>query len=221
MTGICPAERGFTLVELLVSLAITGSAAALLSAALWSGRRMDERGAGRVAAVAGVAAAQDLLRDRIEHLMVERDPSTPQAPPDVRGERASFGFTALPVAARAPAPPLRYLLGLSPGGRLQLLSIDARATAAVAGPANWRALPLLDGVRAVELAYYGAGADGRAPHWQSTWIDQEDPPALVRVRVRFDRGDLRRWPDLVIAPAVNIRASCRIDPATGGCRAEA
>lgn len=60
-------------------------------------------------------------------------------------------------------------------------------------------IELMRGVQALEFAYWGdpTGA-GRA-----AWIAQWDGPALpqlIRVRLRFAKGDGRRWPDLVAAP---------------------
>jgi general secretion pathway protein J len=65
--------------------------------------------------------------------------------------------------------------------------------------------PMLDettlilNVDQLEFAYWGEPQTGAAPIWLATWKGPK-LPGLIRVRVTFGRGDLRRWPDLIVAP---------------------
>jgi general secretion pathway protein J len=56
---------------------------------------------------------------------------------------------------------------------------------------------LLRGVSDVELAFWSAGSG-----WVAAWRSP-NLPTLVRLRVRFPAGDIRRWPDIVAAPRLD------------------
>jgi len=212
-----PAERGFTLVELLVSLAITGAAAGLLVAALGTGRNVAGRLEGRAAAGETVAAAQDILRERIERLLPDTggtDGTGAAGQAETVGTAGRFTFIA-PAALNRPGEGMqRFSLALGRDGTLDLAATDARRTVA-----SWRVDPLIGNVAALDLAYYGAAVDGAGPRWQAAWVGRADPPTLVRVRVRFGAGDARSWPDLLIRPVATVSTACTLDFNTGACRA--
>jgi general secretion pathway protein J len=195
-------DEGFTLVELLVALAIVGAVAALLSATLWSGGTAARRGGAVADAGETVAAAQILLRERIERL-VPADAAATGTPP-LPATGTAFAFLAPPPDRAGTAEVAVNRLSLAPGGRLMLT-------------AGSSALPLLDGVRSIDLGYYGAAADDPAPRWRSAWPGTGAPPRLVRLRVGLTPGDLRTWPDLIVRPAVTAGAACRVDPQRGTC----
>lgn len=212
-------EEGFTLLELLVSLAITASAAGLLGAAMWSGHAAWQRTERAVAGGESVAAAQTILRDRIGHLLSDATGEAanglgPSVTPDAAGAATGFSFVGAAPQADQPSPPRRYFVQLDRAGRLDLDSVDARVAS---GRTRWRVSPLLDNVAAVQFAYYGARTPDEGARWWTGWPGTGDPPTLVRLRLRFGRGDVRRWPDLVIRPAVNVSATCRVSPDGGGC----
>ena len=215
--GPRPPANGFTLVELLVSLTLMTMTAMLLMAALWAGRSVSQRGQSAVSQGESVAAAQGLLRDRVEHLSSGTDGLSTSASGAVKGDGATISFVAPPIASRAPSAPLRYLVGVARDGTLDLASIDAQARGPAAARSRWTVMPLIDDVRAIELAYFGATGADRVARWRSSWTNQSDPPQLIRLRLRFAAGDVRRWPDLVIRPEVTVSAACRVNPTTGEC----
>jgi prepilin-type N-terminal cleavage/methylation domain-containing protein len=188
-------DEGFTLVELLVSLAIVAAVAGLLSASLWSGGVAWRRGAAVAGAAETVAAAQGVLRARIER-MAPQDAGPIGA---ASGVASSQRFAFLAPRTGASHAIARETLALSSGGRLMLSG-----------------QPLLDGVSGFALAYYGPATSDPVARWRPSWAAIE-PPRLVRVRLRFGGGDLRVWPDLVVRPAVNVSAACQVDPQRGEC----
>jgi general secretion pathway protein J len=211
------AERGFTLVELLVSLAITGAAAGLLVAALGTGGQVAGRLEARAAAGETVAAAQAMLRDRIERLLADTGDGAGQTTQAfTAGTATRFTFIAPAAGNRPGAGMQRFYLALGIDHRLDLAAIDAQRK--VASPAQWRIDPLVGNVAAIDLAYFGTAADG-VMRWQSDWVGRTDPPALVRVRLRFNEGDGRFWPELVIRLGTTVSTACALDFNTGTCRA--
>lgn len=77
---------------------------------------------------------------------------------------------------------------------------------------------LLNGVRSLDLAYFGPSQHGGPPVWRDDWREQSVMPSLVRVRIAFPDSDRRRWPDLVIHPRADIDANCVLIVQTGKCR---
>ncbi|MGI4881478.1 MAG: PulJ/GspJ family protein [Janthinobacterium lividum] len=209
------ADAGFTLVELLVSLGITAMTAALLLTGLGTGRRVWEHAEASGVAGESVAAAQSIVRDRVERLVAETSDDPRQKRVEIDGTADRLDFLAPPSDAQKPAGLQHLRLALGPGGALLLSSVDA-----LAGPAaRWTDAPLIGGVAALAIGYYGAAPPDREPRWRSAWRNQASPPQLVRVRLRFAAGDRRRWPDVVVRPAATVASGCTLDRLTGDCQA--
>lgn len=208
-------EDGFSLVELLVSLVIVGLLSLLLLNGVFSGRRVWERLEERTSAMEQVEGAQGALRTRLERAfpLSRYDASAPYV--DFKGEAKTLRFLAPPALAGRPAALRRYTLGLTVAGELTLVS--ASDLALDAARADER-LVLLTGVQTVDFAYWGPSRSppGR-PAWRPRWESEPTLPQLVRVRVTFQPGDRRRWPEFVVRPAATVSSACVIDPATGLC----
>jgi general secretion pathway protein J len=87
------------------------------------------------------------------------------------------------------------------------------------GPAD--AQILLTGVRALEIDYFGPARPDMQRRWRVSWRGQPNLPELVRVRVAFEPGDPRRWPDLVVHPRATIDSLCRLDVVGHHCKGRA
>ena len=215
---------GFTLVELLVSLAIMVMTAGLLMAGLGSGRRVWETVEARTVAGESIDAAQAVLRERLEHVFAATrfDATSPYI--DVRGDARQFSFFAPALAARQPDGLMRFRIALDGTDALTLYSIDAqtnRVDPAAPSVKGWAAAPLIGGVAALDIDYFGVAPPDNTRRWRSFWYDRPTPPELVRVRVRFANGDRRVWPDLVVRPVATVGNGCRLDRTSGACRSGA
>jgi general secretion pathway protein J len=60
---------------------------------------------------------------------------------------------------------------------------------------------LVANVAHLEFRYWGAATQDQPAAWLTQW-DGPTPPALVRIRLIFGKGDGRRWPDLIAAPVL-------------------
>jgi general secretion pathway protein J len=212
-------EAGFTLPELLVSLAIM----ALVSVVLFAGigrigiaNALTSRGD---ALVDGVHSAQFLLRERIELIMPVVDQQTSYAL-DMAGTQSSLDFISFAPDHAAPDAPHHYRLKLDSHGALNLYnlsSLDAHVGAHQPEVTGWSPVPLLTGVSALALRYYGTDPATGTAGWQSSWTHRPTLPLLVAIRVSFPEGDPRAWPDLVIRPRAASSDSCRRDVTTDQC----
>lgn len=220
-------RRGFTLIELLVSLVILGLVSLTMAAALSEGGTARRRILARIAPVEDVAAVQDVLRFSLSQLTPVTRPAGGTPIVDISGTARSVKFFAPPPLAGRPAALNKYWLRVRANGDLALSSasivtvpkkLDPLDPASNAPDAEltWRDHVLMRGVQSLELAYYGPTRDGTG--WQDVWRLRTGIPTLIRVRARFQDGDPRIWPDLIVHPVATLDTACVLDPSSGGCR---
>jgi general secretion pathway protein J len=205
---------GFALVEALASLVIVGMIGLMLVAGVTTGQRVWERIDVREAAGEAVDSAQTALRDRIEQIY----PATlfDESPPEIdfKGGPEELTFLASPEEAGRPAPLRRYRLFLDPSGEVVLASVSDVAPEGAAADKQ----VLLTGVRRLELGYFGPAANPGRQRWWSDWNARGAPPQLIRVRIAFEPGDDRLWPDLLVHPRSTIDTLCLLNPASHRCK---
>ncbi|MGZ8362371.1 MAG: PulJ/GspJ family protein [Caulobacteraceae bacterium] len=207
-------SAGFTLVEMLASLAIIAMISLMLFSGVGSGRRVWERLESNRASGESVETAQALLRNSLERAFAATrfDASAPYT--DFTGKQAAISFFAPTKTGDSTAAHTRQQVELNARGELLAVRQDA----------DGRAIGqqvLITGVQAVDFAYYGATTFAPQPQWRTLWNQQAAPPELIRIRASFFPGDRRRWPDLLIKPAATIDVACVLDRATHKCRGRA
>lgn len=207
--------RGFSLVELLVSLVILSLASVMLFAGIGGARGLDARLDRANAGIDTVEAAQNIIRAHVERAVpfTRYDATRPYS--DFQGSRDTLFFLAPAVEARRPDAITAYRLSLSTGAEL-VLSTTSDLDPEDRPDRDDRVL--LTGVAALELAYFGAAPPDGERRWREDWRDVPRPPELVRVRLAFEGGDRRRWPELLARPAATIDTGCVLNIATRKCK---
>jgi general secretion pathway protein J len=193
-------SRGFTLVELLVAITLFALLSVMLFEGLRFGTRVAARGAAGADWTADLAAAATFLRAQLADARpLTRDVGGGRKAVAFDGESESLEFvTELPAyLARGGWYSLHLGRDREDRGRLVLSWRLVRSDEARAEVSPPHSSVLLNGVKAVELAYFGAANEGEAPQWQEHWRDAELLPSLVRLRISFLDG--RSPPDLIVA----------------------
>lgn len=196
-------ERGFTLVEALVGLALTSLILVLLADSLGLGLR----GLGRVEAAADRLEQRRTL-DFTLRRQLEALYSGPAGDPraDFRGTGATLEFIALEAGGTAGY--FRVRLGIEgPEGDRRLVMTRQVAVARDPGAATPAERSVLaQGLSAARFEYFGAVPPDETPRWHERWSEAPSVPDLVRVQLRWRRDDRPAWPDLLVQPRIRWAA---------------
>ncbi|MGD0141567.1 MAG: hypothetical protein ABSC92_00250 [Rhizomicrobium sp.] len=205
---------GYAIAEMLASLVILGMIGALMISGITTGRRVWERMDATDASAESVAGTQLLLRERIERAFPATRNDTVPPFADFEGTADQISFLGEARDSERPTALRRYRLALDTDGDLVLSAVsDVAVNQAVAS----EILVLLRGVQEFDVAYFGPQPNG-ASTWQLNWQHQASLPQLVRIRLQFEQGDRRAWPELLIKPMISIDSLCVLNAATGRCR---
>lgn len=196
------AQAGFTLLEVLAAMAIFG----LLLLAFGQGMQF---GLQAWRSQARATAWPDEIEglDRTLRQLVVRAVSTEEVQP---GGPIQGGPAVLDVVARLPRPqggppvPTEARLEVDASHRL-VLRLLPRLNVHYLTQQRPDLIVLAERVERIEFAYWQS-APGGGGTWLVAWPGPA-MPALVRIRLRFPPGDVRHWPDIVVAPAMGGFAS--------------
>jgi general secretion pathway protein J len=213
-------ERGFTLVEMLVSLAVLGLVSVMLFMGVAMAARIAQRAQASDVATNSVAAAQLVLRDRLEGLQAVTRSDTVEPIVDARGTPNAFDFVGPALERDQPDALQYYHLIRTADGDLMLYfasSLNPDIERGDKSMSGWRRIRLLTGTTAMTISYFGTDLRYGGRRWQQEWISRQQPPDLLRIAVSFAPGDGRVWPDLVVRPGATLNTACKIDSTTGRC----
>jgi general secretion pathway protein J len=213
-------EAGFTLVELLVGLALFSLLVTLLFDNVRFGLRAWQSAGANAELFERSMISQDLLRRTIGNLypmMVTNGALQPQI--DFEGTREAISFLGnAPIASNGGG---RFRFSVFVERREAQADLVVSSTPELANPNDQsmtRRTLLLSGIDRAEFSYLGETEVERKLQWNDSWAKRSDIPRLVRLRLGFRSGDVRSWPDLLIAPRILADVSCVYDPITMRCR---
>jgi general secretion pathway protein J len=186
-------ERGFTLVEVIVAVALT----AVVLAVLFAGIGIGFKGMARID-----ADADRLERRRQIDFTLRRQLGAAYAASEARPTEATFGGTPQAVSFLAidgANGPGFYRVWISldaTGGERRLLL--TRQTVAAGAVVGFESAVLARNVAEFRLSYYGIAEPGEPPRWQESWEERRWLPQLVRLHLALADEPARRHPDTVI-----------------------
>lgn len=216
-------EAGFSLIELLVSLALLGMVAAILASGLSLGQGSWRRSEEKAQASRSMFDAQTALRRLIENMQPLRSGSQGSGSQGLRsqasGSQGSGSQDLRAIEFRGSADELDGIVPLPPhiglGGlyRLHLFrnrsarrldltlhAYEPRSEAASGDDATGLTT-LASEIDSLELRYFGKAKGEETPNWRNEWQDQEELPSLISIKVRGEKIGVV-WPELLISPRV-------------------
>jgi general secretion pathway protein J len=219
-------RRGFTLIELVIALAIIG----LISLLLFSGLRLGGRSWEAVETVgerlSGLRLTDGFLRRTLGQTRATTATYDGQIVQVFAGESERLEWVA-PLSEHVGLSGLYILrLQLEGAGEARTLILtrwllhpeileggdevppwEPMTEQDAAAPSDLRTdldtadgafgrALLLENVSRFELAYYGLADGDSEPDWHEEWLEQTRPPNLVRIRLETTA---QSWPDLIVA----------------------
>jgi general secretion pathway protein J len=199
-------SRGFTLLELLIAVALLSLIFLLLTSGLEFGTRAWKGGQERPSSTSEMVSVQYLLRRVLSEalpLMIEGTPSAPRHVFFV-GNQTSVRFIA-PLPEHLGVGGLYevalYLTeGSESDNRLEMSWRLYRGDGAA--PVEARQVDLLDRVAQIQFAYFGDRGPQEPAQWKNDWQGFQTLPELVGMHLTFSSGEV--WPDFVVA--TNVRS---------------
>jgi general secretion pathway protein J len=198
----CGRQGGFTLLETLVVVVVLGLLVVGLGRGVRAGLSLWNAQQRRIDQVAELDAGARVLRALLTGVAVSPAAAAGGAATDsqFKGDTEHLSFvgdlpTGLGTTRRA-----EIKIALA-GGNIVLAWTPYLHEIRLEPPSPPTETELVAKVAHLEIRYWGSAAQDQPAAWLTQW-DGPTPPALVRIRLIFGKGDGRRWPDLIAAPVL-------------------
>ena len=195
-------DKGFTLLEMLLAIALLGLMMILVATALTSGRHTLETVDRYAARLTEIRAAQGFLRNALEQaLPIPFEGNTVQPGPMFEGDSEHLRFVApLPAALNGGLQTHTFTAKANSSGTDDLI---VSFTHASRGQTDAWGSPqrILSRFENLQLSYRGLDDQQQHTGWIPTWPWSKRLPQYVRVELDI-QGPVR-WPPLVVALRMN------------------
>jgi general secretion pathway protein J len=209
-------SRGFTLIEILVALALMAMIATILITSLQIGGHTWQRVTRATSQIEDIAQAQSTLRRHLSTLYLYQ--SSTRETSRLRSlvsDGHQLEFSSLAPLARADGV-WRYQVSLvNSTGTLVIRSRHDREVESA--PLDWSDEILLRSVVNLTVQFWLKAEDAPG-RWVDQWVDFNALPPLIRVEIAFAPNDTRRWPPFYVEPRVDTSTLCVFDVVSRHCR---
>lgn len=206
--------KGYSLLELVIALALLGFIAVAMTGGIRFGARAWEVSEQKVESVERLEGAQNLLRSLLQRAVPRQlDPAFAVDLDLFRGTAEALTFTASAPSAFGAEGLTRFELrveGDAPAQRLLLSWQGAN------GAAPAKTQELVAGAERIDIAYAVREQTGGL-RWRDSWSDQSGAPVLVMIRALFPKSSNRRWPPLIVRTRITHDPLCLYNADTFGC----
>lgn len=203
-------EGGFTLIEMLVGLALLALIMTLLTQLIFEARHalaLVDRSNGQTP----IIAVQGYLRSALAQVQpIQSGGAGDQSPLGLEGDDGRLAFTTSYATQGSYQGLYRVEIRALPNGRggqdLKAVETMYRPSTGVLVEVPNRQLTLIENIAGVGFSYFRSGLDssgleeGQSP-WVMAWPSSGELPGLVSIDVRFPKGDPRVWRTFMIRPA--------------------
>lgn len=215
-SGTPGCTRGFTLLETLIGLTLLGVLMVLIYSALNLGIRAWDSGDKRIAESSHQRIVQSFLRRELSQVFPVRWRGIPESKIAFEGGKTELKFvTALNLGASVKEGGLQwghlYVADDSVDGerrrtlflKREVFDLQAKDWDGLGAAKPTR---LVEGVKEIEIGYYGSENDQAEPKWYSEWSFPLRVPQAIKISVKADSN--RNVPELVVALKLGEEAGC-------------
>jgi general secretion pathway protein J len=188
-------DAGFTLLEVLVALVVSGILLAMLAQGLRVGLRGWAAAQGIGAGTTTLEATDFALRGLLDRASLA-DPLTYDRA--FTGTPTGMAFTTTMPEQTGTRVPIEADVSVMSDGYHLVLHWRPHHARWIEAPPPPATELLVDGVIGLQLAYFQPAREGRGGRWLTAW-SSPDLPRLVRIHIVFAPDDRRHWPDIVAA----------------------
>ena len=215
---------GFSLLELVIALALVAMIAALLTGSLSMAARTWDGGDKKAGDVASMRQAQEFLREQLTAELPLRLKKVVEMPLMFSGEHDEIRYAAaLPPRVQEGGAWFFRLAVAKDGDKsrlvLQRTYPDPTALENPQFSADAERSVLAEGIAELTISYFGRdenATDADAPTWRDRWDDKQRLPLLVKIEVKPEKG--APWPPLLVEPRRAPESACAAyDPARNRC----
>ena len=215
---------GFSLLELVIALALLAIIAALLTGSLSMAARSWDGGEKKAGDVASMRQAQEFLREQLTAELPLRLKKVVEMPLMFSGEHDEIRYAAaLPPRVQEGGAWFFRLAVAKDGDKSRLvLERTYPDPTALENPqfsADAERSVLAEGIAELSISYFGRdenATDADAPTWRDRWDDKQRLPLLVKIEVKPEKG--AAWPPLLVEPRRAPESACAAyDPARNRC----
>jgi general secretion pathway protein J len=208
-----PPSLGFTLLELLVALALLGLISALLYGSLSLSANSWDRGEQKVEQATDMRLTEEMLRQTLSAQHPLRLHKVVDQPLYFAGGTDSLSFAAA-MPGRAGGGMFYFRVAVAPAADRSRLTL-ARVIpdyGAIALPdfRDAESSVLAEGIAEVRFGYFGRDPDSNDasdPTWRDRWDDPQILPLLIRIDVKPAKS--QAWPTMIVEPRLAPEAGCR------------
>jgi general secretion pathway protein J len=204
---------GFTLVELMIALALMALISALLYGSLSLSANSWDRGEAKVEQVTDMRLTEEMLRQTLAAQHPLRFHKVVDQPLYFAGGADSLSFAAA-MPGRAGGGMFYFRVAVAPAGDRSRLTL-----ARVIPDYSANALPdfrdaessvLAEDIGEVKFGYFGRDPDANDasdPTWRDRWDDPQILPQMIRIDVKPRKSEA--WPTMIVETRLAPEAGCR------------
>lgn len=209
-------QSGFTLIEVLVSLALMAMIATILITSLQIGGITWQRVTRTTSQNDDIAQTQDFLRRRLSTLYPYAGRSSDTQRPALLTEGGNLEFTSDSPDAVATGL-IRYRLSVDRSSGDFVVQSHSGVDVSLPDADRWATERLLRHVDSFAVQFWQPA--GESPgRWVDRWDDLTHVPSLIRIDITLSANDPRQWPPLYIEPRVTTSINCEFDVVSRQCR---
>lgn len=207
-------QRGFTLVEMLVSISIASILIGLVYGTVRIGQRSASAAEASVESTEVMRIGWEFLQDAVRRARPMSDPDDDENRTSFRGEPDALSFVA-DMPAYVGLGGLMTITVSTQRGRdgdqlvISRQRFDATGEETPDEDAVQSAV-LLDDIEILEIDYFGQRDDDDMAAWHADWREQASLPNLVRVAIT--PREARPWPVMIASPSAAGPAADTEDP---------